>query len=585
MVVATAERIITSPLRLAGGPRLGELTTLITADVLARHARRQGRDASLVISSLPTDGATQAAVDRELAREGHDRQSLTRDEFVERVRMSEEDGRERVVADLAALGVAGDHETEPGGEQLVEAARTAFVTLFESGSIRRQRHVVNTCPRCATVVGAADSDVVEVEAERLTIRLWFSDAYGHVDLTTLTPELIPGTVALAMPHGTDVPGLKVELPLVGEDVPVLFEPGLEEPALVVPAHDRWGLELARRHRLGSIEVLDAEGVVRIPGTLDGLARYAARTAARDLLAAEGALVDTAGGTEVADRCQWCGTILVPRLGRHWFLPFRDLEVAAADALRHGSFTVAPPAGVEELMAIAGTATDWCLSEQVWAGQPLPISRCSECEQLDVSIERPTSCGRCMGVLDPSTDVLDPRFVAAVAPLVAAGYPEASPEALAAAAQSTTLVVGPDEIGAWALPMAALGLRLAGVVPFRRVVLACRAERLAVADGPELDPRSAVDVIGLVAGRGAAASRLALLAGDPEGPAADQLVQLLGRPPSGSYPIEVLASELRDALEAGSPATAVSVLTAALAEGLTADGRQLTDIVAPFVDAG
>jgi valyl-tRNA synthetase len=582
--VADPQRIITSPLRLAGGPRLGELTTLLTADVVARHGRRSGDDVSLLVTSLPTDGATQAAVDRDLAREGHDRASLTREEFVERVRITEEDGRERLAADLAALGV--EHVTaEPGldAEAVTRAARTAFVRLFESGSVRREREIIGSCPRCETVVGTADIKVVEVEAEVLTVRLWFSDAHGYVDIETATPELVPGSVALALPTGSEPPGMKVELPLVGEDVPVIIDGSVEVPTLVIPGHDAASLELARRHRFAAIDVLDVDGVVRMPGALDGLSRYAAREAARDLLAAEGALIETRAGFEVAERCEWCSTIVVPRLGRHWFLPFSDLEVAAADAVRHGSFTLAPPAATDELIATAGTAGLWCLGEQVWAGQPLPVSRCLECRQVDVSVEVPTSCRRCMGVLDPATEVMDPRFVAALAPLVAAGYPTSTPAELAAAAERTTLVVGPDDIAEWVLPMAALGLRLADTVPFSRVVLACRAERLNADDPAEPDPSAVVDVVGLVAEHGVAASRLALLAGDPTATTGDQVVRMLADPPVGTTSVAKVAADLHEAVASGSPATAISILTAALAEGVPVASRAaMAQIAAPLV---
>jgi valyl-tRNA synthetase len=278
-------------------------------------------------------------------------------------------------------------------------------------------------------------------------------------------------------------------------------------------------------------------------------------------------------------------VLVPRLGRHWFLPFSDLEVAAADAARHGSFTLAPPAAIDELIATAGTAGDWCLAEQVWAGQPLPVSRCLECHQIDVSVDVSTSCGRCMGVLEPAREVIDPRFVAALAPLVAAGYPRVPPAELAAAADATTLVVGPDDIAPWVLPMAALGLRLAGTVPFSRAILACRAERLTADEVAEPDPNVLVDVLSMVADHGRAASRLALLAGDTSATTARQVVRLLADPPPGAASLAALASAVDDALDAGSPATAISLLSSALAEGVRAEDRTaLAEIAAPLLGA-
>ena len=127
--------------------------------------------------------------------------------------------------------------------------------------------------------------------------------------------------------------------------------------------------------------------------------------------------------EPVARCRRCGTIVVPRLGRHWFLPMADLEVLAADAVRQGVISVAPAAASDELVAAAGQRGDWCLSHQVWAGQPVPVGTCLDCGQAAVSVEPADSCGKCMGTVVADDDVLDARFVGAVWPLALAGWPQ------------------------------------------------------------------------------------------------------------------------------------------------------------------
>src|SRR5688500_20144673 len=99
----------------------------------------------------------------------------------------------------------------------------------------------------------------------------------------------------------------------------------------------------------------------------------------------------------------------------------ELGIGAADAVRDGHVELAPPGARDVLLSRAGQGGDWCLSHQVWAGEPVPAAICLDCGQTAVSVEASTTCSRCMGTLEPVEDVLDARFLAGVWPLAAAGW--------------------------------------------------------------------------------------------------------------------------------------------------------------------
>lgn len=485
------ERILTTPVRLTGPLSLGQLAVLATADA---RIRANGADhAEWLPAVLAGDLAGQYAAERELAREGHDRATLGREEFIDRVRAYEADCRAAARATFERLDIGLDLDAAVvDGDDVVRAARTAFVQLYEAGLLHREELVVATCPRCATVVDAVDAEPVELLTERLVVRV------DDLEVPTLAPELILGAVAVAAP--AEHPD--VVLPITDRTVPVIVDADLDEPAFVVPAHHAADLETARRHGLFPVEALDDLGEVSQEGPLHRLGRFAARAAARDLLAAEDALAASqADVPEPAQRCRRCGTVLVPRLGMHWFLDITGLEVAAADQLREGVLDVQPPAARDELLARAGAGGTWCLSHQVWAGSPVPVATCRDCGQVAVGVEQSTSCGKCMGELAPDDSVLDARFVGAIWPLAAAGWPDAMPDPETVAC--TAILVTPTGLIRWALPMAALGLRLAGTAPFARI------EAVTVSASPDdPDPRVA-DLDGLIDEHGAAAVRAAL----------------------------------------------------------------------------
>jgi valyl-tRNA synthetase len=455
------ERLLTTPIRVTGPLSPAHLAILLAADERARQP-----DVEWAPAVLAGDLAGQYAAERELAREGHDRATLGRDPFVERVRAFEAESRARAAEALAERGLSIDLDGAAiDGPDVVRAARTAFVQLFEAGLLHRSELVVDTCPRCATVVDAADAEPVELEGERLRIKL---DGPGDgLTVATLAPELLLGAVAVAVSPGHPAAGTETTLPITDRTVPVIADVDVDEPAFVVPAHDPVALDIARRHGLFPVEVLDDLGEVSQPGPLHRLGRFAARAAARDLLAAEGAIAGTeAGVAEAAARCRRCGTVVVPRLGLHWFLDMTDLEVAAADQLREGALDVVPPAAHDELLERAGAGGTWCLSHQVWAGSPVPVATCLDCGQVAVAVEAAESCGKCMGQLVADDSVLDARFVGAVWALASTGWPGARPDPETTA--RTTLLVTPSGLIRWALPMAALGIRLAGAAPFARV---------------------------------------------------------------------------------------------------------------------
>ncbi len=400
---------------------------------------------------LEGDLASQYAVESALAREGLDRSMLERDEFIERVRTLEAANRTALIARLADEGIDVDGEAgRTVSEDALRMARIAFVRLFEAGLLDRAERVVEVCPRCATVVEPIDAAPVPTDVVRYRLSL------GGVDVETVELELLPGVAAIAVPSDHPAVGTMVRVPLARE-VPVIADEA-ELPWLVVPAHDVGSLDFARRHNLHALSVLDRSGVVMTEGPLAGLARFAARAAASDAVVAEGVVVEQVE-TSVDDlRCARCATSLVPVLGSHWFLRIAELEIAAADALREGAFTIEDPEARDRFVDRAERADSWCLSHQVLAGEAVPAARCLDCGQLAVTAEPSSSCGKCMGELRSTEDVLDARFIAAVWPLATSSD------------APTTVFATAADVTSFALPTAALGLRLNGSVPFVELVV-------------------------------------------------------------------------------------------------------------------
>lgn len=570
--------VLAGPVTVTFPTATSELGALVTADVLARRAG-VGGDPRAVSTAIVTGGLChQYAAEEELWREGLDKAAVGREGFGARVRLVEEQAGAKLASLVDALALSVDvDEARRAGAELARAARVAFVRLFEAGLVVEAERVVGACPRCGTVADGAEAVPGVIDAEALVLRLSVldgADAVGWLDVRCVAPEFVQGVAAVAVPEGHPFAGRVVAIPVAGTVVPVVADPSAAEPELVVPAHDVVALERARRAGLSAPGVVDATGTVRARGPLEGLARHAARAAARRLLGAEGVIAAVDATVEPVARCAACRTVLVPLLGRSWFLAMADLVTAAADAVREGCVVVSPAGARDELLTRAAATEDWCLSRQLWAGQPVPVAHCADCGSVDVSVEPSSSCRRCMGDLVPEDGVLDARFVSCLWPLWLAGWPDGQ---RGAGEPGGTTVVVPDERLADVLAMTALGLRLGGAAPFGEVIVAPIGGD--AADVAEAMP----DVAGHAASEGRAVVRLALVCGNLDLVAGRELAARLEDPTTGDADVDRLEEAVTAALDGGAPAAALGLLSAALAGGVPPDASgRVRALVAPFL---
>jgi valyl-tRNA synthetase len=547
-----------------------QISSLIAIDALVRRMRQLGdAEVQWELSTLAGDAAVQRAVVRAVAREGEDRELLGREGFTERARRLEQEAE----ADLRLLLQKLSIETSLDrwgvhGDLAARASRVAFVRLYEAGVLTRATTVVDACPSCATVVDEADTDVIELQVDQIRVALPLSA--GQLEIDSSQPELFVGAVAVAIPETSEIIDKSVFFPLLNEEIPILRAPDITKPRVVVPAHDRWSFELARAHGMDVVDVLDAEGVVQRPGPLEGLGRFAARAAATEQLTAEGFLAAPFEDFEPVRRCHRCSTVLVPMFGVHWLLSFDSLVAPLVASLPSIAFS--PPAAAERLRSLAENTGQWCISQQLWSGEAIPVATCLDCNQTTVAVEMPESCGSCMGTLQQHPDILDARFVAAIVPIAMLGWPGEID------GESVTLSVGRTGLEAWALPIAALGLRLAGSIPFDRLVVHQLA--VGVVDSG-VQPTN--ELIALVEKVGIATARATLLLGESETQRAHELLTDLANPAIGDMHVQDLVQVYDTAVHGLEAGGALLALGTAAREGLDeASCKELARLVQPLL---
>lgn len=496
---------------------------------------------------LSGDAATQHAVQRTVLRSGDDREELGREGFAHRALQFEHDA----ILDLRDMLDELRIDAQLESSETRASARIAFVRLYEAGLLRHANAAVDSCPTCETVVDAVDVDVKPITQKRIVLNL--PTGSSSIEFSTTEPELLVGAAAIAVPPQHDAAWSNVAIPALGLELPVISIAQIDKPTVVLPAHDAWSFEVATVLGLPIIDILDSTGVIRHEGALNGMTRHAARVAAIESLEAAGNVVVTDEVEQDMRQCHRCGTALIAMFGTHWIISLGEIMPAFIELVQNDVITCDSPETKAQLIDTASNIGDWCVSQQLWSGLPIPVATCLDCGQLAVSVSDDSSCGACMGTLQYHDDVLDARFVASISPLITLGWPNSLDKEVV-----TILSVSENSLSTWALPVGALGLRLTGSAPYNEIVI-----QRNIVDVTDNATRTTSDYVDLVRTRGTRSARAALLVGDK----AEEAVAVLDRPKLGRHNVGDIEQQFDDAVLAFEATSALETIVNFAREGV------------------
>lgn len=471
------------PPNVTGELHLGHAMFVSMEDLMIRYYRMKGYPTLWVPGTDHAGIATQLMVERALANEGLTREQLGREKFLERVWQWKEKYGGIITQQLRRLGASCDWDRErftmdPG---LSRAVREAFVRLYEKGLIYRGPRLINWSPGLRTALSDLEVEYSEEQVTLYYFKYMLADGSGeYIPVATIRPETILGDTAVAV-HPEDeryrrYVGQKVIVPILGREIPVIADEYVSREfgtgALkVTPAHDPADYQIAQRHNLPLILVMDEAGRMNEnAGPYAGLGRFECRKKLWADMEAAGLTLRTEPYVTSIPRAQRGGEIVEPMLSTQWFVRIKPLAEAAIEAVRSGRIRIVPERFEKVYFNWLENIEDWCISRQLWWGHRIPVWYCADCGKETVAREDPTHCAHCGSPrIEQDPDVLDTWFSSGLWPFSTLGWPDETPDYLYFYPTSI-METGYDILFFWVARMIMMGLEFTGKEPFHTVYL-------------------------------------------------------------------------------------------------------------------
>jgi len=470
------------PPNVTGELHLGHAMFVSVEDLMIRYHRMKGYSTLWVPGTDHAGIATQLMVERDiLKKEEVTREEMGREEFLKRTWDWKHKYGGMITNQIRRLGASCDWSRERFtlDDGLSRAVREAFVTLYEKGLIYRGPRLINWSPGLKTAVSDLEVEYFEEDATLYYFKYMLKDSDEYIPVATIRPETILGDTAVAV-HPEDERfkkfiGKTCIVPILGREIPVIADEYVSiefgTGALkITPGHDPNDYDIAHRHGLSIISMLDKQAKVNENGgQYQGQDRFDARKNLWADMKAAGLVIKSEPYKTTIPRSQRGGEIVEPMISEQWFVAIKPLANAALNAVKDGRIKIVPERFEKVYFNWMENIKDWCISRQLWWGHRIPVWYCPD-GHMTCTREDPTECATC-GSKDirQDEDVLDTWFSSGLWPFSTLGWPDETPD-LKYFYPTSYMETGYDILFFWVARMIMSGLEYTGVAPFHTVYL-------------------------------------------------------------------------------------------------------------------
>ncbi len=525
-------------------------------DIMVRYHRMLGEPTLWLPGGDHAGIETQFVFEKHLSKKGQSRFDFDRQTLYRMIADFVEENKNINKDQMKLLGFSLDwtryhYSLEPA---IVTKVLKTFEKLHQDSLLYRGERMVNFCTRCGTAFSE-----LEVEHEERQDSLYFLD-YGPLSIATTRPETIFADVAIALhpkdKRLKDLKGKQAIIPLINKEIPFItdeaIDPDFGTAALkVTPAHDKTDWEIAERHGLKKITIIDRHGrLINVPSAYKGLTVKQAREKILIDLKSAGKLIKIKPLTHQVAVCYRCNRTIEPLLMPQWYVKVAPLAKLALEAVQKGKTKIVPEKRFKKMyLDWMKNIYDWNISRQIVWGPRLPVwydTRLPENQEIELvfidqkgerhtgnlstfqkdysllEIEKgiqqliaPLAARYQISQTSPGkeylqeTDTFDTWFLSGQWPLTTLGYPDSKDfRYFYPTSVMDTLW---DILFFWVARMMMFGLYLTGDVPFKTVHLHSRVvdkqgQKMSKSKGNVINPVTMIEKYG------ADALRLALVYG-------------------------------------------------------------------------
>ena len=281
--------IVIPPPNITGKLHMGHALNNSLQDVLIRYYRMNGYETLWQPGTDHAGIATQAIVEKNLAKENINKNDIGREKFLEKVWEWKAESGNIILEQLKKLGCSCDWSRSrfTMDNEMSKAVTKVFVALFNKKLIYKDKKLVNWDTKLQTAI--SDLEVVQNEVQSQLYYITYSifDSDKKITIATTRPETMMGDAAIAVnpkdERFKNLIGKFAVIPIVNRKIKII-EDHYADPeqgtgaVKITPAHDFNDYDVGKRNKLEIINILEKNGTINKNGIKPfiGLDRFEAR---------------------------------------------------------------------------------------------------------------------------------------------------------------------------------------------------------------------------------------------------------------------------------------------------------------------
>ena len=510
--------IVIPPPNVTGRLHMGHALNNSLQDVLVRFNRMRGLETLWQPGTDHAGIATQAIVEKNLAKENLNKNILGRENFIKRVWKWKEESGGIILDQLKKLGCSCDWSRTrfTMDKDISKAVIKVFVDLYNSNLIYKDKKLVNWDTQLQTAI--SDLEVVQrdVQSQLYYIDYEIDNSDSKITIATTRPETMMGDTAIAVNPKDDrykkKIGMYARIPLVNRTVKIIADhyadPEQGSGAVkITPAHDFNDYEVGKRNKLEIINILEKNGTINKNGIKEfiGLDRFEARKLLVKNLKEKGYLIKIENIKNKVPFGDRSNSIIEPLLTKQWFVDAKKLSKKPIKIVRESKTTFYPENWTKTFFQWMHNIEPWCISRQIWWGHRIPAWYdnnnnifVAENKKEALKLAKKKNKKKSF-TLKQETDVLDTWFSSALWPFATLGWPSKTKELLKFYPTSV-LVTGFDIIFFWVARMLMMGNFFNKQTPFHKVYVHAlvrdeKGQKMSKSKGNVIDPLELINEYG------------------------------------------------------------------------------------------